>query len=335
MTNGDKTIVLLKKRHEKRLELLNVLTSESYKVVSATATEQVMELISKEPVGLVLASNVLGDYNGFKAFKMLKPSLASNGIPFFLCLDSADYEDVIMGLEMGIDNFIFFPLEPASLLNKIKIQFQKKQGMNVFESLSFKSYSKESSLPMVFFWNGLIQWYNPAFSFYLQNGDTDFFGKQLEQVFHFTDHRDELNFRRLKNGVFNECKLKNLRCCNDETRMFDMNLFRGNHPESAFIFGEAVPRGFLYERKDAGNSGAQQDELGQSEDSVYPVIDTQSRVRLTPRERQVLDFSAQGLPVKIIANKLKLSERTIEKHRSNIMGKANASNIIEAIRNIQ
>ncbi len=46
-------------------------------------------------------------------------------------------------------------------------------------------------------------------------------------------------------------------------------------------------------------------------------------------------MSANGLPIKIIANELGLSERTVEKHRANIMAKANAKNMIEAIICIQ
>jgi DNA-binding NarL/FixJ family response regulator len=37
------------------------------------------------------------------------------------------------------------------------------------------------------------------------------------------------------------------------------------------------------------------------------------------------------MPIKLIADHLNLSERTVEKHRANIMAKANAKNMIEAI----
>ena len=55
------------------------------------------------------------------------------------------------------------------------------------------------------------------------------------------------------------------------------------------------------------------------------------KVKLTVREKEVLGLSAQGIPIKQIAPLLDLSVRTVEKHRSNIMGKMKATNIIEAI----
>lgn len=44
---------------------------------------------------------------------------------------------------------------------------------------------------------------------------------------------------------------------------------------------------------------------------------------LTPSEKKILKWIAEGLPTKDIAKKLFISERTVEKHRSNIISKLN------------
>jgi len=44
-----------------------------------------------------------------------------------------------------------------------------------------------------------------------------------------------------------------------------------------------------------------------------------------------LKLSAEGIPIKLIAQQLGIAIRTVEKHRSNIIQKTNAGNIIEAI----
>jgi len=54
--------------------------------------------------------------------------------------------------------------------------------------------------------------------------------------------------------------------------------------------------------------------------------------RLTPRERDVLDGLAQGLPNKSIAYDLGISPRTVEVHRANIMTKLSARSLSEALR---
>lgn len=49
--------------------------------------------------------------------------------------------------------------------------------------------------------------------------------------------------------------------------------------------------------------------------------------QLTPREREVLQLVAEGNTNKQIAGILSISERTVEKHRSNVMNKLNVSDL--------
>ena len=53
---------------------------------------------------------------------------------------------------------------------------------------------------------------------------------------------------------------------------------------------------------------------------------------LTPRERDVLDGLAQGLPNKTIAYDLGISPRTVEIHRANLMTKLEVRSLSEALR---
>ena len=53
---------------------------------------------------------------------------------------------------------------------------------------------------------------------------------------------------------------------------------------------------------------------------------------LTPRERNVLDGLAKGLPNKSIAYDLGISPRTVEIHRANLMSKLGVNSLSEALR---
>jgi two-component system response regulator FixJ len=53
---------------------------------------------------------------------------------------------------------------------------------------------------------------------------------------------------------------------------------------------------------------------------------------LTPREREVLDGLAKGLPNKSIAFDLGISPRTVEIHRANLMTKLGVRSLSEALR---
>lgn len=51
--------------------------------------------------------------------------------------------------------------------------------------------------------------------------------------------------------------------------------------------------------------------------------------RLTPREREVLDLVVDGLSSKEIAEQLGLSKKTVDLHRSHVMGKLEARSIVD------
>ena len=53
---------------------------------------------------------------------------------------------------------------------------------------------------------------------------------------------------------------------------------------------------------------------------------------LTPRERDVLEGLAKGLPNKTIAYDLGISPRTVEIHRANLMSKLGVRSLSEALR---
>ena len=63
------------------------------------------------------------------------------------------------------------------------------------------------------------------------------------------------------------------------------------------------------------------------------MIDARNRLAtLSPREREVLDWLAEGRSNKMIARELAISPRTVEIHRANMMSKLGAHHAAEAVR---
>lgn len=60
--------------------------------------------------------------------------------------------------------------------------------------------------------------------------------------------------------------------------------------------------------------------------------DASRLAQLTPREREVLEFAAQGLHAKEIASRLDISPRTVEGYKARIMAKLGVRNLAELVR---
>jgi DNA-binding CsgD family transcriptional regulator len=58
---------------------------------------------------------------------------------------------------------------------------------------------------------------------------------------------------------------------------------------------------------------------------------TQKRIKLTPRQKEILALSAQGITMNAIAKELDISSDTVKLHKKNIFEKLGVKNMVEAI----
>jgi NarL family two-component system response regulator LiaR len=65
-------------------------------------------------------------------------------------------------------------------------------------------------------------------------------------------------------------------------------------------------------------------------DAIAQTPDEEPAERLTPRERQVLELIGRGLPNKLIARELEVSEKTVKNHVSHVLAKLGVSDRTQA-----
>ena len=100
--------------------LRNILLSRNYDVAVSSRISDGMDRIARCTPELIISGNELEGKTGFRIFKALQPLINQNGIPFILFLNEYRKEEILIGLELGIDNFILYPFDETALLKKIE-----------------------------------------------------------------------------------------------------------------------------------------------------------------------------------------------------------------------
>jgi len=326
MKNSARQKVLLVLTSEDEIRLFRaILETVNCEVTVIRNGEMAIQRTAEYQPDLIICENEMEDINGFQVFNQLKKYLVKKGIPFFLYMDHFNKDDILIGLEMGMDNFVIAPVESSTLLNKIENHFQKINESRLFDKNKFDIYFESTPVAKFTVRNNRLEKTNKAFRDLFNLSDNGASSPLVTEIFDFSDN-NELYYRKCMNGLMQHCYLKNVRSIQPNENLFDINFCNCENSDRGAIMADVVPANMFkrkvdYHNQSTGNSGTSG---ANGNVQIEPVS-------FTIREQEILKLSAQGLPIKQIAAILNVSNRTVEKHRANIMKKTGSNNIIEAI----
>lgn len=102
------------------------LEVEGYEVDVAHSAEEAMEKdISR--YSLILLDVMMGDMNGFKMARLLKKSPDTADIPIIFCTAKDSEDDMIVGLNIGADDYIVKPYSVRNVLARVKTVLKRTQ----------------------------------------------------------------------------------------------------------------------------------------------------------------------------------------------------------------
>lgn len=82
-------------------------------------------MVKREKPDLVLLDVVLPDYSGFEICRILRDSESNNLMPIIMITSQDAQEDVLVGLELGADDYVKKPFNERELLSRIKNIFRR------------------------------------------------------------------------------------------------------------------------------------------------------------------------------------------------------------------
>lgn len=102
------------------------LTQEGYHAVVVGSGEDALLEVQQNPPRLILLDLMLPGMGGLEVCKMLKSNPKSLNIPIIMLTARSEESDIIVGLELGAEDYITKPFSPKVLLARVRACLRRK-----------------------------------------------------------------------------------------------------------------------------------------------------------------------------------------------------------------
>lgn len=299
---------------------------------------------------LILCEVNMDQIDGYHVYKVLNESLIVRSIPFVFLKQNASIEDIRHGMNLGVNDFFSKPISIHDLLLSIEIQLHKFKSNSNELVQEFNSLFQLSPNGTIVFNENMIIRANLSITTLLKIDHQGPINIKIEDVFSNSSllrirNWIQQSFKGVK-SVFNEKVTIDDRLGEAIEMNMVISEFTTYSDSIQFIgfFTPVSPLDSYWINHQLANEVCN---LLEKEKIIFPnnlgekitniikhrtlTYNNQNNSFFTKREHQVLGLSMEGLPIKIIADRLSISSRTVEKYRTKLMEKTRAKNIVEVI----
>ncbi len=120
--------ILIVDDEETLCEVLKInLENEGYDVDTALSAEEAL-LLDLKKYSLILLDIMMGEISGIKMAKMLKADVTTADIPIIFCTARDTEDDMVMGLNLGADDYIIKPYTIRNVIARVKSVLRRISG---------------------------------------------------------------------------------------------------------------------------------------------------------------------------------------------------------------
>lgn len=326
----------------------NLLISKNYEVhIAFSGAEGIQKAFEYNP-DVILCDINMAAIDGYHVFNVLKESSILDEVPFIFITGNSNLSEIRYGMVLGADDYFVKPFDVQDLLITIEKLLKKFKKIKEIGRSEFCALFEASENGVFLFDGEVIFDANPAM--------LEMIGLEREHITSYTiaDILDPVSFHTVEekihkcsNGLQNSfCEKVELRSkinSNPEVSLV-ISVYRKyvghslmvgictpiQHPknEDEYFFSNVLK---VLKKENVTVTETLVSQLNQVLKKQDTISKEQKPCFLSNREAEVLNLSMEGLPMKIIADKLSISDRTVEKHRANLMEKTNSKNMIEVI----
>ena len=349
---GAKRILIIEDDLTFSKTLKNILSTSGYDTLIANSgAEGILKVYEFSP-DLILCDINMSPIDGFQVHSILNDSSVTNRIPFIFITGRSEIQDIRLGMELGVDDYIVKPFKNQDLLKSIEVRLEKFEKLLNIGNNNYKALVELSPNGIFIFDGETIFEVNQAFSQMTGLSIEDVRKKSFKEV--------------VDSSTYDIIQSKIVRCSTGVIKSFDEQIKLVNNGRAIcdcrlYVTACQKYKGFslligILAPNDANKQFEHTDYqklvhiLSEEQIPVtrnlakklqhefdFPAVKSDNSDNLisnsifSKREKEVLTLSCKGLPIKIIADELCISDRTVEKHRANLMEKTGSKNIVEVI----
>jgi len=119
--------ILVVDDEEDILELITFnLAREGYQVFTADNGEKALKTAKSEMLDMIILDLMLPGIDGLEVARVLKSKDNTKSIPIIMLSAKGDESDIVLGLELGADDYVTKPFSPKVLIARIRAVLRRK-----------------------------------------------------------------------------------------------------------------------------------------------------------------------------------------------------------------
>ena len=348
--NFQQKILVIDDDHGLGITIQNLLYFNGYDVCYTNNGASGIQKAFEYNPDLILCDINMDPIDGYQVFKLLEETSILNRVPFIFLTGNSNLEDIRFGMSLGADDYLVKPFNNDDLIKSIEKRLEKFKTIRDESNLEFNRLFDLSPVGLILFDGERVLKSNQAFRKIIKLNGEDLSDIQIVKHIDFASSQKlKIRIREYlpgKSDIFND--EVTVKACNGEKIQMNLvvseikkfsnytlyiGLFNSLSPipvsnENPYYAEEVYN---LLKLENIRISEA----LGEKITNIFKQktvnIKNQNNSFFTKRENEVLCLSMEGLPIKIIADRLSISDRTVEKYRTRLMEKSGSNNMIEAI----
>ncbi len=340
-----KKILIIEDEKDIRESVADILRLHNYKVVeAANGNEGLIAALSHFP-DLIISDVLMPGFDGFQLMEHLQNNKRFFNVPIIFLTAKSQPDDFRKGLKLGAADYITKPFKMEELLASIKKQLTKIENQRQVEQNYFLLAFENPFIGVFYFVNEEITQVNQKFVQMTGYSLPEIKRLNMENLFAGNSNDSIAAIMDCYKGIRSEVFVDTI-IITKEKQALEATLYVKNisTEETNAVFGNFYHKANTVETESNGNEIHSLIEFFRSTDNMKvmqevmnasKILDLeekkkqtalQEKISITAREMDVLRLICDGLTNNEIAEKLFLSNRTVDNHRASLLLKTETKN---------